>query len=917
MNKYISIVLISVAMLISFSASSNQLPSNISPQQLEQFRKLPPSQQKALAQSMGIDYSAIRAQLNKKSQKGKSEEQKSQNFYPRGTKFDEFGNPLLLEDEMELKKEEEEDDELKPFGYDVFANEPNTFVPSMDVAVPEDYLIGPGDTVSVKMFGKENEDFEVQVSREGQIILPQYGPFTVSGMTLNEAKKYLSAEIKNKVLGVDVVVTLSELRSIRVFVLGGAYKPGQYVLNALSSVTHAVIAAGGFDGVGSLRNIQIKRAGKLVSTLDLYDLLIRGDSSGDVTLKSNDVVFISAVGDQVSVDGEVKRPAIYELKSGESFKDVIEMAGGMLPSAYPAATVVERFNERNLRTVRNFDFSQEKELNKIAKGGDFINVLPTSEQYEDSVSIIGAVTRPGKYQWQPEQRVTDLLPNINSYLLEDADLAYSIVVREKDLGRNIEVLQFSLFSAISDPKSADNIVLQPRDKVLVFSNLEKQINNLTTLDSFAATKEELLEREKEQAEKDFENKRFWQYYSGENTESALNQIEEVDQAEETLKQTYKSIEELTGVVEEEPELRELSFFSRKRLLAPVIDKLKSQAGSGDPIMLIEVDGAVKYPGLYPLAAEGTLKDSIAAAGGLLESAYLTKAEVTRNDIVEEEALKKSLEVNLADALNDDLTANIKLKSKDRVNVHHIPAWQENHIVELKGEFKFPGKYTIRRGESLGQLIERVGGFTQYADVNASLFTREKLKQMELENLIKVSESLRMEIASKSLASRDGSQGVDYEQARMLLADLTRVEPIGRLVVDIPHIMAHNQADVILEDGDVLYIPTKQNSINVVGQVQVASSHIYKENLDAFDYVALSGGVKKQADEDRVYVIKANGQVQIPNTNNWFASNEHKIEPGDTVVVPLDSYYMDDLSLWQAATQIIYQAAVAVAAISNL
>lgn len=915
MNKYISIALVLLAMLLSFSASSNQLPTNISPLHLEQFRKLPPSQQKALAQSMGLDYKMIRSQLNKTSSTGESTDENKSMLYPRGTAFDEEGNPTLYDEEEEFNQVEVEEDRLKPFGYDVFANEPNTFTPSMDFAIPSDYLIGAGDMIMIQLFGKENEELELEVTREGQVIVPKYGPFTVAGLTLSEAKKYLSNEIKEKGLGVDIVVTLSELRSIRVFVLGGAYKPGQYVLNALSSVTHAILAAGGFNDVGSLRNVQVKRAGKLIKTLDLYDLLIRGDSSGDVLLKSNDVVFISAVGDQVTVDGEVKRPAIYELKNGETFKDVIEMAGGMLPSAYPAATVVERFNERNLRTVRNFDFSQSA-INKVAKAGDFINVLPTSEQFEDSVTLVGAVTRPGKYQWHEQQRVTDLIPNINSYLLEEADLAYSIIVREKDIGRNIEVLQFSLFNAISAPNGEDNITLQPRDKVLVFSHMEKQSHNLSTLDSLAATKSELLEREKEQAEENYQTRRFWEFYSGQNSNTALNKAAEIDQAEETLKQTYKSIEELTGVVEEKPTIRELSFFSRKRLLAPVIDKLKTQSGSGDPIMLVEIDGAVKYPGLYPLASNGTLKDAVSAAGGLLESAFLRKAEVTRNDIVEEQALKRAVEVNLADALSGEETANIKLKSKDRINIHHIPSWQENHIVELKGEFKFPGKYTIRRGESLGELIERVGGFTEYANVNASLFTREKLKQMELENLIKVSESLRMEMASKNLASRDG-RGVDYNQAKKLLADLTRVEPIGRLVVDIPHIIKHQEGDVILEDGDVLYIPTKQNSINVVGQVQVASSHVYDNNLGVFDYVELSGGMKSQADQDRVYVIKANGKVHIPSRSSWFASTHDSLEPGDTVVVPLDSYFVDDLSLWQAATQIIFQASVAIATITKI
>ena len=268
-------------------------------------------------------------------------------------------------------------------------------------------------------------------------------------------------------------------------------------------------------------------------------------------------------------------------------------------------------------------------------------------------------------------------------------------------------------------------------------------------------------------------------------------------------------------------------------------------------------------------------------------------------------------------MKNDEHNNILLKSKDRINIHHIPAWQENHIVELKGEFRFPGKYTIRRGETLGQLIERVGGFTDFANINASLFTRAKLKQMELENLIKVSESLRMEIASKSLASRDGTS-INYEQVRSLLADLTRVKPIGRLVVDIPKIIENKELDLLLENGDILMVPTIQNSINVIGQVQVATSHIYQTDLDAFDYIELSGGFKTQADEDKIYIIKANGRIEIPNNgDSWFASHSRQLEPGDTVVVPLDSAYMDNITLWQTATQILYQISVAVAAVSRL
>ncbi|NMP32940.1 polysaccharide biosynthesis/export protein [Thalassotalea sp. M1531] len=911
MRKFvIKIAALAAGLLISVSALTAAVPSQISPQQLEQFKKLPASQQRALAQSMGVDYNAIKKQLQGTGQQENEKFNQEDVVYPRGTKFDEKGNPIFPDDEF-LEEEEEGDTEPKPFGYEVFANAPYTFAPTMDIAVPENYIIGAGDVLKIQMFGKENEEHELSVNRRGEIVLPNLGPFSVSGLTYRELKNYFSKEIKKKVLGVDVVVTLSELRSMRIFVAGDAFKPGPYVLSALSSVTHAIFAAGGINDIGSLRNIQVKRAGKLVTTLDLYDLLIFGDSSSDILLKSGDVVFIAPVGDRVTVDGEVRRPAIYELANKESFESVVKMAGGLLPSAYPSSTVVERFNQHNIRTIVNIDLTKSEAKAKLVKGGDVVKVMKTSEQYDESVTIIGAVARPGKYQWHKGQRVTDLLPNIHAYMLEDADLNYSIIVREKDIGRNIEVLQFSLFNALSDLNSQDNLLIQPHDRVLVFSINEKNAFAEESLDLLAMTQEELKKKSKEKAKEQYKDRMFWLEYGEEEP------LEEFDELDESLKLAEKSMEELTGgSYEEEVDPKDIAIFSRQRLLTPVIKKLQYQAASGEPLQLIEVVGAVKYPGIYPLAQNSNVQDLVAASGGLLESAYLDRAEITRNEIVDNKAQKSSMNINLHSAIAGEVAHNISIQSKDRLNIHTIPAWQENHIIELRGEFLFPGKYTIQRGETLGQLIERAGGFSEFAYLDGSVFTREKLKQLELQNILKVSESLRMEIASKSLSQKD-SQSIDYEQARMLLADLTKVQPVGRLVVDLPRISKDLNADILLENGDVLYVPTKQNSINVVGQVQVATSHLYRDGLDAHDYVELSGGVKQQADDGRIYVIKANGRVIIPDSNSWFSSNENTLSPGDTVVVPLDSYFMDNLSLWSTATQIIYQMAVAVASISKI
>jgi len=307
---------------------------------------------------------------------------------------------------------------------------------------------------------------------------------------------------------------------------------------------------------------------------------------------------------------------------------------------------------------------------------------------------------------------------------------------------------------------------------------------------------------------------------------------------------------------------------------------------------------------------------IAAAGGLGESAYLAQADITRSQLISNRVTKSSLSVDLAAALNGDDVANLLLQSKDRLNIHQVPAWSENHVVELRGEFVFPGKYTIRRGENLSDLIEKAGGFTRFAHQEGSVFTRVKLKELEQQNLIKLSGDLRVEMASKSLSDKNFSQS--YDEVQKMLQDLTKLQPVGRLVMDLAKVVKENSYDVLLESGDVLYVPTMKNSVNVIGQVQVASSHIYDTSLNAEDYLAKSGGSKKRADEERIYIISANGSIKLMQSGNWFSSDaNNSVKPGDTVVVPLDTEYMDNISLWTSATTIMYNTAVAIAAISGI
>ena len=624
LSAFVTALLVLTLLLVSLplKAVAN---GQVSAHQLEQFKKLPPSQQEALAKNMGVDINSIKGQL---SSSGSSELRKNTETFPRGTQFDSEGNPTF--EEQEEQEALDESDELKSFGYDVFANAPQTFAPLMDIAIPADYIIGPGDKVSIQVFGKEKSELELAVNREGQIIFPSHGPFTVSGLSFNEMKRLLTARIKEKVIGVDVVVGMASLRSMRIFVLGDAHKPGPYTLSSLSSITHAIFAAGGISDIGSLRNIQLKRAGKLVSTLDLYDLLINGDSSSDLLLQSGDVVFIAPKGNTISVEGEVRRPAIYELAKNATFNDILTMSGGVLPTAFAKTTRVERYNQDALRSVMNIDLTKTSDLAKKVQAGDAIYVMKAAEMFEQSITVIGAVTRPGKYQWQIGQRITDIFPNIDSHLLHSADLNYSIVVREIDIARNIEILQFDLANAISAPNSKHNIVLQGNDKILIFTNIVKLIDNKINLDALAFTQENLAKKEQEFAKEKFKQKQFWLKYG--DIDKAAQLDNEEDAAAKLVEQSIAQFS--GGKIEEELDLKELTLFSRQRLLMPIIEKLKRQGKSGQPIQLIEADGEVKFPGIYPLAKNARVIDLIAAAGGLTESAYVVRADVTRNQIVD-------------------------------------------------------------------------------------------------------------------------------------------------------------------------------------------------------------------------------------------------------------------------------------------
>ncbi|MGI2104703.1 SLBB domain-containing protein [Shewanella frigidimarina] len=881
------------------------------PQMIEQFKQLPKSEQERVARQYGIDPSMLSGSANSAVK---------------------VSNPTVVEPRQNQSNEQQQSarksefdfnqdsdkNQLKRFGYEMFAGEPTTFAPVTDVPVPSDYMVGPGDVIKVQLYGKESNEYSLTINRDGTVQIPDLGPVSVAGLSFADLRQELSKRIKQQTIGIESNITMGELRSIRIFIAGDAYKPGSYTVSSLSTITQALFVAGGVNEIGSLRNVQVKRGGKLVGSFDLYDLLLRGDASGDINLRSGDVVFIPSIGGLVSVAGEVQRPAIYELKKHETIADVINMAAGIKQDAYPKNSSIERYNANGLKTIINVDLTSDKGNNTIAKAGDYIRVKSASNQYEDAITVVGAVVRPGKYQWK-QQRISDVLPSIWGDLLLSADLDYGLVIREINKHGDIETLQFAPGEAITSPNSIQNIALQPRDKIIIFnfsddtqnrfelnSLVKQRVSKVRSLKSDSLLDADLFKAGFETLDNTVASK-----YTNQIAGVAVN----VQTSEEQTLVSSEVAKMLSNLFEDRDLIKLSNVMSRKELLYPIVTKLTQQGNSQHGILIVAIAGKVRHPGVYPLTNSAKVTDLVKAAGGLLEGAYIERAELTRTHTTSAVSDIIHQQVNLSAALNGNQQDNIELKGRDMMTILTTPDWQERKIVEVKGEVKFPGTYNIRRGETLSDVIARAGGYTEFAYPSAAVFVRESVRMQEQIEIKKLADQLRRDIATRGV-SKDGLS-INYSEAQLMLTDLENIKAVGRLVIDLNALkLGIKEADVQLEDSDVLYVPTIKQTVAVMGEVQHPSTHRFKDGLTLGDYLDMSGGPRERGDEDRVYVIKADGSVMMPTQSIWF-NTDSQISAGDTVIVPLDTEYKDNLTLWSQVTQIIYNTAVAFAAVSGI
>jgi protein involved in polysaccharide export with SLBB domain len=725
--------------------------------------------------------------------------------------------------------------DLKPFGYDLFTNVPTTFAPASDIPVPTDYVVGPGDTLQLQLIGEGGGWYTLVVGRDGVVNMPELGPVAVAGMRFDAAKALLEDHVAQQMIGMRASVSMGPLRSVQVFVLGEAVRPGSFTVGGLSTISNALFASGGVKPIGSLRDIQFKRNGGIVGRLDLYDLLLNGDTKSDIRLQSGDAIFIPPVGKTVSVTGEVRRPAIYELKDGETIDDLVRFAGGLTPEADASSARIERIDDRGNRTYETLALTPGAGAGAALRPGDVVIVDAIRGGLENGVKLVGHVRRSGGAEFRPGMRITDLVGSLDE-LQPLADTRYVLVRRESGPDRRVSAISVDLAEAFADPASGANVALQARDTVYVFD----------------------LAR------------------------------------------------------------------SRERVVLPILAELERQSSDREPQQVVSVSGRVKIPGEYPLEPGMTVSDLLRAAGGLDQAAFPGEAELTRYQ-TSGGARRESLQLTVR---LDDLSAGVaeadfELHPFDHLVIKEMPEWSEQESMVILGEVRFPGEYPIRRGETLRSVIERAGGLTDLAFIQGSVFTRRDLKEREQRQLEVLAERLQRDLASLSLQqAQSGEAGATQaiSAGQQLLSDLRSTRPVGRLVISLDESLASlpgSPGDLLVRDGDQLLVPRLSQEVTVIGEVQNSTSHLFRAGLTRDDYIRMSGGVTQRADSNRTFIIRADGSVAAGEAGGWFSRGAPKdIRQGDTIVVPIDAERMRPLSSWLSITQVLYNIAVAVAAVNS-
>ena len=695
----------------------------------------------------------------------------------------------VIDESLEMNKSMEDANIIsgKKYGYDFFSSTPTSLTAVGDLPLPNDYKISLRDQFIVILSGSKDVIFNLNVKLDGTILFPELGAISVVGLSLQEVKDKLSQLIEQSYIGVNIDVSMQNLSAKKITIVGAVKTPGTYLINPFSTITSALAYSGGVSEIGSLRDIKLIRSNKVVLSFDLYDLLIKGDRSKDLTLEAGDTLLIDAASKFVEISGAVKRPAIYEILEGETLEDIVDFALGFNQTANKTNISISFLDLKQSQIVKK----NVSSLNQSLTNALSINVFDYLSEDKSDIQVLGAVKEPGFYSLSENERLEDLINN-----LEFIDVYPWLAVIEQFDDDNL-IKSSTLFN-LNDPNTYRSIKLLPNSKIF-FANIKTR--NYTVSDM---------------------------------TQDLINDY--------ALRVNHQSLS------------YELPVYGRFSVIS-FVDLLGLDMSTVDEV-----------------------------------ATYISPLE----DIV------------LVDDYKNMLLSAVK---------YHTISFRSpvNDLISviITGAVDFPGTYTLQSDSTIQDLYNLVGNFKKEAFLEGIIFTRQSVRDRQL-NAIKKSEE---DLNKALLASTQ--KGEDIGDINIIRALSVTIEPenLGRIAGNFSP-QSSSSINTLLFDGDTLRVVKNPNTINVLGEVLNPTAFEFSKKLNVKSAIAKAGGFQDYADKQKVYVIKANGIVQRAK-RNIFTQNI-LLEPGDTIVVPRK--IISDSPVIKAlvpVTSILSDLAFSAAALDNL
>jgi protein involved in polysaccharide export with SLBB domain len=756
---------------------------------------------------------------------------------------------------------------LPIFGENLFSSNVAQFAPVDRTPVTADYVVGPGDELLIRVWGQVNFNVHATVDRAGDIYIPQAGNVEVAGLHFQQLNDYLKTQLGRVFRNFDLSVNMGQLRSIQIYVVGNARQPGSYTVSSLSTLVNALFSSGGPSEQGSLRRIELRRNGKLVTTFDLYDLLINGDKSHDAPLLPGDVIYIPPVGPEVAIAGSVHVPAIYELKGAETAGQAIALAGGLGTMAARQEAQLDRTNQAGARQTVQISLDAAG-MDTPLRDGDILRIPAIVQHFERTVILRGNVANPGRYRWAPGMRILDLIP--------DKDSLQTRGYWQRRIALGLPAPEYTpLFSAYH----ADLPSPFQENTRISASGQQQNVSPYTTGTSVAGTQHEAYDQQAPYSEQ----AQGQAGQIGQNNSSNNSPNNNTTQSLTSNPNQSHYGQQNNGFYEN----------NQNRLETDQVNQENSRKITV-PSLRYFPPGDRFSQGQFPI------KNELLRTAPSIDWSY---AVIERTD--PHTLATRLIPFNLGKVVLDhDPSQNVELEPGDVITVFstadiQVPQAQRVKYVSLQGEVVHAGIYSVEPGETLREVVARAGGLTPKAYLYGSEFLRESTQRLQQARLDEYANSMERDIelsaanASGSLVNATGAAalGSSLQSQRDLVITLRKMRATGRIVLNLTPYSHGLDAlpNLPLEDGDQFIVPIVPATVNVVGAVYDQNSFLYRRGERVQDYLKVAGGTARNADKRHEFVIRADGSVISKQTaGGTLFSDEFGNKyayPGDTVVVP--------------------------------